>query len=348
MIKKALHVSWLTATLVFVLVLNGTAAFSASITVQDSLGREVGVSLPVNRIVALNSDTLEVLRTLKAEDLVVGVFSGINRESGFWGDLVRKPKVGSWQDPDMEAIAALKPDLVIAYSRNPGPLLEQKMALFGIQVLRLDLYKTETLGREVMVLGKLLKREKEARLFCNWHRQHIEMIRRKIDGVLTRPAVYIESYTDYHAAGPGSGGHEMCALAGGRNIAAGLFIPYPHVTPEWVVSENPEVIIKAASCGNGYTLKDATPFNRRRDAILNRPAWRHITAVSTGNVHVMDSAIWTGPRAIIGIAYMARWIHPHLFTDLDPGALHRQYLENFQGVSYKGVYVSDFSRRCLP
>jgi iron complex transport system substrate-binding protein len=336
--KRPFLVGWF-VVLLFLDLLAG-AAFGASMTVRDALGRNVEVGLPIQRIVALNSDVLEALRILKAENCVAGVFSEIFREGEFWDDLALRPGVGSWWEPDMEAIAALNPDLVIAYSRHPGPLLEKKMALFGIQVLRLDLYKVETLEREVQVLGQLLGQEKEARRFCDWHRRHIEMIRTKIGGALSRPAVYIESYTDYHAAGPGSGGHEMCVSAGGRNIAAGLSIPYPRVTPEWVVSENPEVIVKSAAYGNGYALKDRAPFNRRRDAILHRTAWRHIAAVASGRVHVMDSAIWTGPRAIIGIAYMVRWIHPALFFDLNPEALHREYLETFQGVPYRGAFVS--------
>jgi iron complex transport system substrate-binding protein len=339
--KRPFGVGWF-AVLLLLNLLAG-AAFGASMTVRDALGRNIEVRLPIQRIVALNSDVLEVLRVLKAENRVAGVFSEIVREGEFWRDLVERPQVGSWRDPDMEAIVALKPDLVIAYGWNPGPLLEKKMALFGIQVLRLDLYKVETLEQEVKVLGQLLGQEKEARCFCDWHRRHIEMIRTKIGGALSSPAVYIESYTDYHAAGPGSGGHEMCVLAGGKNIAAGLSIPYPRVTPEWVVSRNPEVIVKAAAYGNGYALKDKdrAPFNRRRDAILHRTAWCHIAAVSSGRVHVMDSAIWTGPRAIIGIAYMVRWIHPALFFDLNPEALHREYLETFQGVPYCGIFVSD-------
>lgn len=339
-------IGWLTAAL-FLSFWTGSV-FGASVAVEDALGRNVQVTLPIQRIVVLNSDVVEILRTLKAEDRVVGVFSEISREPEFWGDLVKKPKVGSWRDPDMEAIAALKPDLVIAYSRNPGPLLEQKMALFGIQVLRFDFYKVDTLEREVQVMGKLLKLEKEAARFCNWQRWYLSMFQEKIAGTSRRPAVYIESYTDYHAAGPGSGGHEMCVLAGGRNIAACLSIPYPRITPEWVVSRNPEVIVKAASHGNGYISPAPTAFNQRRDAILKRPAWHHIPAVSSGNVHVMDSAIWTGPRAIIGIAHMVRWMHPHLFRDFDPKAVHREYLETFQGVPYKGVYVSDFPKKRLP
>lgn len=316
----------------------------SSVVVEDALGREVPVSLPIQSLVALNSDILEVLRTLKAEDLISGVFSEIKREPEFWGSLAEKPKVGSWRDPDMEAIAALKPDLVIAYARNPGPILEQKMALFGIQVLRLDFFKVEALEREVRILGRLLDREAEAARFCLWHRSHVRRIAERLGGVQERPAVYVEGYTDYHAAGPGSGGHEMCVSAGGRNIAAGFSIPYPQVTPEWVVSRNPEVIVKAASYGNGYGLKDAASLDLCREAILGRPAWRHISAVASKRVHVTDSAIWNGPRAIIGIAYMAGWIHPALFQDLKPKALHGEYLEIFQGIPYHGHFVSDDTR----
>jgi len=311
------------------------------VSIRDSLGRTIHVPYPVRRIVALNSDVLEIVRTLRAKEYIVGVFSEIVREPEFWGDLAQKPKVGSWRDPDLEAIAVLAPDVVVAYGRNPGPALEQKANLLGIQVLRLDFYKIDKLEEEVRTFGLLLDRRQEAEHFCELHRQHLKMIQERVTLTSRRPKVYIESYTDYHAAGPGSGGHEMCILAGGSNIAANLSIPFPRVTPEWVLTKNPEVIVKAASYGNGYSLKNPIPFNQRRDVIMRRPAWHFIPAVKAGNVHVMDSAIWTGPRAIIGVSHMVRWIHPDLFSDLDPKALHRTYLEIFQSVPYKGVFVSD-------
>ena len=305
-------------------------------------GGDVPISRPIQRIVVLNSDSLEALRILKSEDLVTGVFSELTREKEFWGGLAAQPKVGSWRDPDMETIASLNPDLVMAYSWAPGPMLEQKMALFGIRVLRLDFYKVDKLEHEVRVLGRILKREKEAERFCSWHGRYLGMIEEKTAGMTRRPRVYVESYTDYHAAGPGSGGNAMCARAGGGNIASGLSIPYPRVTPEWVVSCNPEVIIKAASFGKGYESLSPEGFNERRKAILERPAWDHIHAVSSGKVYVLDSSVWTGPRAIVGIAYMARWIHPDLFSGhIDPEAIHKEYLETFQGMAYKGVFVSD-------
>lgn len=324
------------------------AAQAATVTVEDALGRKVRVQVPVRRMVALNSDIMEVARSLKAESCIVGVFSQIVREAEFWGDLAHLPKVGSWRDPDPEAVARLAPDLVVSYSRNPGKAFEQKAAALGVQVLRLDFYKIETLEREVRTLGLLLDRRPEAERFCTWYRRHLEMIRSRVTQISHPPSVYVESYSDYHAAGPNSGGHQMCVFAGGRNIAADLAVSYPRITPEWVISQNPEVIIKAASFGNGYARSDPAEFNRRRDAILSRPAWHHISAVARARVHVMDAGIWTGPRAIIGIAHMVRWMHPHVFQDLDPEALHREYLETFQGVPYKGVYVSERAKERMP
>ncbi len=328
--------------IVMVLVLGQIGVARAeTVTVEDCLGRAMEVRLPVRRLVALNSDIVEVARSLKAQDRIVGVFSQIEREAEFWGDLARLPKVGSWRDPDPEAVAALAPDLVVAYGRNPGRAFEDKAAALGFQVLRLNLYEIDTLEREVRLLGRLLDRKQEAGRFCAWHRRHLSMIASRLKKAPGRPAVYVESYSDYHAAGPGSGGSRMCVFSGGRNIAADLQITYPQITPEWVVSRNPEVIIKAASYGNGYSRSDAVEFNKRRDAILARPAWHHIPAVARGRVHVMDASIWTGPRAVIGMAYICRWLHPEFFRDLDPEDLHREYLETFQGVPYKGVYVSE-------
>lgn len=316
------------------------SAFGASLSLRDSLGRDVEISQPIRRIVALNSDCLEVLRILKADDRVVGVFSDIIRERSFWGKLTEKPKTGKWNEPNFEAIAALKPDLVIAYGSNPGSFLEEKLKSFAIPVLRLDFYKIQTLEWEVRLLGKLLGQQSEASRFCDWHRRYSEIIRATIAATSERPAVYIENYSDYRASGANTGGNEMCLLAGGKNIADSFAIPFPLVTPEWVISSNPQVIVKAVSYGNGYVLKNAEPFNRKRADIIARPAWNLIEAVASGKIHVIDGAIWTGPRAIIGIAYMASWFHPGILQELNPEAMHREYLESFQGIPYQGVYVS--------
>ena len=95
-----------------------------------------------------------------------GFIAEILREPTFWGELCDLPKTGGWRTPDLEGIATLEPDLVIAYSRNPGKEFDAKLAALGIPVLRLDFYKPETLEKEVFELGRLLGKETEAGNFA--------------------------------------------------------------------------------------------------------------------------------------------------------------------------------------
>lgn len=309
------------------------------ITIKDANGRSIDVRLPVKGIVVLTSDALEVIRAIKAEGLVKGVNSGISKDPLFWPELKNRPSVGSWRDPNYELIAELNPDIVIGYAGRPGPVMEKKLGSFGIQVVRLDFYKMLTLKKEVKILGRILNREKEAEELIEWYNKGQGSIQKGLKQIKHRPRAYVESYSRYHTTGPGSGGNEMCVLAGGQNIASGFSIPYPEVTPEWVLAENPQVIIKAATISNAYGITGSGCLKEIRKEITTRPAWDNLRAVQEGKVHVMESSIWTGPRAVIGISYMAKWFHPHTFKDLDPERLHREYLERFQGIKYRGCFV---------
>lgn len=315
----------------------GTAG--KKITVKDASGCSIDVRLPVKGIVVLTSDALEVIRAIKAEGLVKGVNSGISKDPLFWPELKNRPGVGNWRNPNYELIAELGPDIVIGYAGRPGPVMEKKLGSFGIQVVRLDFYKLLTLEREVEILGKILNREKEAEQLIAWYAKNRKNIQERVKQLRRRPRVYVESYSKYHTTGPGSGGNEMCVLAGGRNVAEGFSIPYPEVSPEWILVKNPQVIIKAAAVANAYAATGAGPLKEIREEIAARPAWDNIRAVREGKVYVMEGSIWTGPRAIIGIGYMAKWFHPDMFKDFDPEGLHREYLERFQGIKYRGAFV---------
>ena len=335
--KKAIVTGLSILLLALICASMGTA--SKTITITDSKNRSIQVKLPVERIVVLPSDALEMVRALGAKDLVVGISDGIPREPLFWPELKDRPVVGRWSEVNHELIAELKPDLVICYGRWPGPNLEKKLEPFGIKVVRLDFYKIPFLEKDVETLGRILEKEKRARQFIDWYREKLTLIEKRSKHFGKLPDVYVESYTEYHSVGPGSGAHDMCVLAGGHNIASDSSIPYPKVTPEWVLAKNPHAIIKASTVRNCYAMIDSGTLKHVRNRIMARPAWDNIRAVQDGKVYVMASNIWTGPRAIIGISYMAKWFHPDLFKDLDPEELHREYLRRFQDIKYQGIYV---------
>lgn len=310
-----------------------------SISIKDATGRFVEVRLPVKKLVVLTSDALEVIRALKAEDLVVGVNTGIAKNPLFWPKLKNKPRVGSWREPNYELIVELNPDIVIGYARHPGQDMEKKLAPFEITVIRLDFYKIRTLLKEVEILGRILNREQEAKQLSTWYQKKLDFMQERLRDINNRPDVYIESYSNYHTTGPGSGGHEICDLAGGHNIASNFSIPYPEITPEWVLAKNPHVIIKAVSFSNCYAMIDSSLLKGVRNKIMARPAWDNIRSVRDGKVYVLSSDIWAGPRVIVGISYMAKWFYPDMLRDFDPEELHGEYLERFQGIKYQGIYV---------
>ncbi len=308
------------------------------IKIVDARGRTIAVKLPVKKIVVLTSDALEVIRAIDAQGLVMGVNSGISDDPRFWPQLKDRPSIGSWRNPNYELIAQLDPDLVIGYAQRPGPGMEKKLASLGIQVVRLDFYKLNTFEQEVKTLGRILDREKAAGRLIKWYRGGRDLIQKRLKRAESRPSVYVEGYSKYHGAGPGSGGNEMCLMAGGRNVAEDFAIPYPEVTPEWVLVKNPSVIIKAATLGKACGTAESDRLKAIKREIMARPAWDNIRAVREGKVYVLESSIWTGPRAIIGVMVMAKRFHPVLFKDVDPEEYHGAYLQEFQGIQCRGVF----------
>jgi iron complex transport system substrate-binding protein len=132
----------------------------------------------------------------------------------------------------------------------------------------------------------------------------------------------------------------MCLRAGGDNIYADSPVEYPEVDPEWVIEQQPDIIVKAVGnevipSGSGYGITDASPLKAKRDEIMNpdiRPGWDTIPAIKEGKVYLMTTDIYTGPRATIGVLYMAKWFHPVEFSDIDPAKVHQEWLQKFHGI----------------
>ncbi|RKY63533.1 MAG: hypothetical protein DRQ08_09455 [Candidatus Latescibacterota bacterium] len=314
-----------------------------TVTIVDSAGRRLQVPRPVRRMVVLNTDAAEVICALGGEEAIVGV-SEFVAESEFLRKLGDRPSVGRWNSPSYERIVELEPEVVIAYGRHPGAELEEKLEPAGIKVARIDCYKIGTLLQDVEALGRMLGREEEAEELIGFYRKYLKMVKQRLERIRPedRIRVYVESYTELTSVAEGSGGHEICSEAGGINIAGGEPVPYPKVSPEWVLEQNPQVIVKAVSSSSvpfGYGGGDVEMLEALRRDIMNRPGWEEMDAVRKGRVYLISSEIWAGPRAVVGIAYMAKWFYPEVFEDLDPEAIHREYLERFLGLEYKGAFV---------
>jgi len=322
-------------------------------TITDTFpgGKPVTVKKPVNSIITLHSNSAEILKLLKSKDKIVGIDKYIT-DKKFFPDISKLPIVGSMANPDVEKILSLDPDIVIAYGSYFTKWtidLEEKLKGTDIILVRLDCYKPETMSHDIIKLGYILDKEIEAVEFIDWHEEYLSTINDRVEKLTEdkKPRVYVEGYTDYKTYSRGAGAHQACVMAGGINIASDLSGSYPKVDPEWVMVQNPEVIVKVASStsvSGGYGEDDASEMKAVWDAIMNRPELANVTAVRDEKVYLIHAGgTWNDPKYFIGLIYLGKWFHPDLFEDLDPKAIHQEYLTEFQGLDYDldkhGVFV---------
>lgn len=312
-----------------------------TITIVDSAGRYVTVPWPLKRIAALTSDSAQVSIALGMKDAIVGITKYAAGDP--WAPNVTV--IGSSFKPNIEAIIATEPDVVITYVRWPKPeALEEKLEPLGIKVIRLDLYKIDKLFTEVKLLGLLVNKTDRAEELVSYWEGIVETIKSRVKDIPAeeRVRVYIEGYRDYVAAGPGSGWDELLKLAGGVNVFADSPVTYPKVSPEAVIEKNPDVIIKAVSASKfqPYGAVDPSPLVAIRAEIMARPGWSEIKAVKDGRVYVICSDMLHDTFGLVAeLVYIAKTLYPDVFSDLDPVALHRQFLEDLLGVPYVGIWV---------
>jgi iron complex transport system substrate-binding protein len=126
---------------------------------------------------------------------------------------------------------------------------------------------------------------------------------------------------------------EYMIEAGGKNLNAGS--SGTTVTPEFVASGNPDIIIRMIS-SDTHSKSD---FQTVYDEITSRSQISTTDAIKNGRVYIYDSSIFTGLRYPIGLLYWAQWFNPELFSDIDVGAVHQELNQKFYGLPLDGVYV---------
>ncbi len=311
-------------------------------TVVDSAGRYVEVPKPLERIVALNTDAAEVLRLLGAEDKVIGVADTIPKYPRLFPKMSKKPVVGGWREINYEKIAEVGTQVVISYLKWPDPKeLEDKLKPFGIEVIHLDFYKTESLDRELRTLALALGKEDKANEFISWSHKYKDLVKSQVKKVKPedRVQVYMEmSGRKWKALGPGSGADEVLKMAGGKNICEELHVTYPEVDPEWILEKNPELIIKTAYTWKGEMT--AEEIKEIREEIISRIAIKETTAAKERKVYIVNTEILGGgPRSVIGVCYLGKILYPKLFEDIDVEKIHKGYWEKFMNLPYQGIHL---------
>lgn len=319
---------------------NGTAH-----EVKDTAAHSYLLTRPLHRIVVMNSETLETLRSIgMSSDLVAGVDKYTLQKQDFFPEYANRPGVGSIWSPDYEKILTLRPDAVFLYaslSPNATDAIESTLrnTVPGLVILRFDGYKPATYRGEVEMLQEIFGKWEKGEHFLEFYHETMEAIANRTQQIPEeeRVRVYFETWTDYKTGGKGSGYQEKIVLAGGKNIFGEEPGEYPAIDPEAVIIRSPQVVVKLVGTGDytfgGYRQANTSRYAESHQNLLARPGWSSLEAVKNHRVYLLHTDIIGGPQFMVGTAYLARWFYPEMFTSVDPIAIHLRYIHEFQGLS---------------
>lgn len=305
----------------------------------DSNGNTVTLPKIAERIVSTDSDSTEMLIAIGAKDKIVGVTDTVAKNPLLMSQLPRNvSNIGNWQNPDVETILTLKPDVVISYSGVSKPKNIDKITAANLTIVYLDCYKMNALASDARALGAITGNTIQAEDYAQFLEKYLNSVKNTTSVLDSgqKPSIYWESYSDYTTVGKGAGGDIMINISGGTNIAGDNATTYPRINSEWIISKDPSYIIKMISPTNMTSGQD---LSKLQSSIQKRPGMEKVDAIKNNKVYVMSGSIAFGPRAVVGLLYMAKILHPDQYTGVDPAKVLDEYSQKFLPGSNQGVFL---------
>lgn len=260
--------------MLFVL-LSVAAGAQAGLRIADDYGHEVTLAAPARRVVSLAPHLTELMYAAGAGGRLVGALA----YSDFPPEARSLPRVGSEASIDLEALVALRPDLVVAWPNAGSARAVERIAALGIPVFRSEPRELEDIARTIETLGRLAGTEVQARAAARAFRARAARIAADYS---RRPAVRVFYQVWDRPLITVSGDHvisKVIRLCGGENVMADLPGIAPEIDRERVLRADPQVIVASGADGA-------------------RPAWLDdwrafpgLAAVRSGNLHAIRAEL---------------------------------------------------------
>lgn len=231
-------------------------ATAAPVSVVDDRGQTVQLPMPPQRIVSLLPSLTESVCELGACARLVGV----DRYSTWPASVRTLPQLGGGLDPNVEAVLALKPDLVLLATSSRAAA---RFEALGLRVLALETRTHADVQRTLELLGRALG-VADAQRVWRFIEAGVQAAAQSIPPSARGARVYFEVNRAPYAAGAASFIGETLTRLGARNIVPAELGPFPRLSPEFVVRADPDLI-----------MVGDTQFN----ALPQRPGWSAMRAL---------------------------------------------------------------------
>ncbi|GKS83450.1 helical backbone metal receptor [Acidovorax sp. SUPP1855] len=271
--------------------------FTAGVTaaqgfeVTDARGRTVVFAQPPQRIVSLLPSLTESVCELQQCQRLVGV----DRYSNWPEAVQRLPQLGGGIDPNIEAIVALQPDVVLLATSSRA---SDRLEALGLKVVALEPKTHADVRRVLATLGQLLGVPQEQGADRLWRviDAGVQAATQSLPARARGARVYFEVSRGPYAAGTASFIGETLARLGARNVVPPELGPFPRLNPEFVVRARPDVMMVG---------------NRSMQSMAMYPGWNSLKAVREQRVCLFgpdeaDVVVRPGPRMAEAARIMAR------------------------------------------
>lgn len=223
-------------------VLRKPARAAVALLAAGLLAAPAGAETVAQRVVSMNPSLTRIAVALGAREALVGVDEFSARAEPAVADL---PRVGGLYSPSLEAVVALRPDLVVLVPSAEQREFRARLEALGVEVLGLaaDPVGFDDVLAAIETLGARLGRADAARARTAAIRGTRDAVRRATADRPRLRAVFVLQREPLFVVGRGSFLDEMLGLAGAENLGAALGEPWPRASLEWLVAQAPEVLL---------------------------------------------------------------------------------------------------------
>ena len=309
------------ALLAVVLVLSTAGCVSPTeegLVITNTDGSKTVVSENIDRIALLNSNAGEILYLLGESDKIVGISQSIANNAEQAKMYAGAKVIGAWNEPDVEYLISMNVDVVLAYA-NAKPKNAEVLAASGIPVVYVDCTKPETMVSDIKEIGKLARQEARAAEIAEFYSSVMEEVRAASMLASTHRTVYAESYTAWYGQGTDTGMGQLISWTFGENIMqdAGS----KKLSDEWVVTANPQIIIKLVN-----SMENTADVMQE---IEDRRGFDRVSAVQNGQVWLIRNDLTYGPRACVAAVALFEIQYPGIAFALTAEGVLEEFNQRF-------------------
>ena len=184
--------------------------------------------------------------------------------------------------------------------------LQSKLEQLKIPVFIFDAKTVEDIPLQIQTLGRIVERSPNADAVAQGIRQQIANIKRTVQPLPPKRVLYVLNSQPLITVGPGSFIHHMIGIAGGINVAALASTPYPRLSMETVLKEDPELLVFPVGTVEAVSPSEQQQWQR----------WTTLSAIKHQRISHISSNLLNrpGPRVVEGLEQLAKALHPEAFA----------------------------------